>query len=207
MRTCSREHHACPWSARIHRLQGPPLNDLWIRHHCSRRPRKTGVIRGCRSSHLPNIMVKMLFLHTRERRQKKPCAMLTLSSGSDRDAAKRPCTLIQKPTSSSGTGTPTATPSSSLPTAPAATPGARCPRSGPPAAVSVPECRSGARSRACRRRPARGWVKMPSASSSGQGPDALPVGVVHRRAKRCIPRSGEGRAQSTRSIILGPRPS
>ena len=61
----------CPWSTRIHRLQGPPLNDLWIRHQCRRRPRKTGVIRGCRSSHLPNITVKMLFfLHTRERRQK-----------------------------------------------------------------------------------------------------------------------------------------
>ena len=40
-----------------------------------------------------------------------------------------------------------------------------------------------------------------------RGPDALPVGVVHRRAKRCIPRSGEGRAQSTRSVVLGPRQS
>ncbi len=208
MRTCSREHHACPWSARIHRLQGPPSNDLWIRHHCSRRPRKTGVIRGCRSSHLPHITVNMLFCthasvgkktplcsaHTvlRQRPGRREAAMHANSEANvvvrHRHANNNVIILITNRARCHARSTvPEVGPARRSVSARVPK---RCPKSGLPP-------------QACPRlgQDAECLVLRP------RGPDALPVGVVHRRAKRCIPRSGEGRAQSTRSIVLGPRQS
>jgi hypothetical protein len=187
---------------------GPPSNDLWIRHHCSRRPRKTGVIRGCRSSHLPNIKVKMLFVcahasvgkktlrsaHTvlRQRPGRREAAMHANSEANvvvrHRRASSNVIILITNRARCHAKSTvPEVGPARRSVSARVPK---RCPKSGLPA-------------QACPRlgQDAECLVLRP------RGPDALPVGVVHRRAKRCIPRSGEGRAQSTRSIVLGPRQS